>query len=115
MTSLFLHYTHTSLQLYFVCNHKIFVGEILATLDDIEEDVDNRQKVLDNKKENIDNREKEIGNGKEDISNGEKGIDNRKQMVEQSAYMSTMLNDFERAYNEVRINIDDADNIEDGM
>lgn len=71
--------------------------------------------MLDNKKENIDNREKEIGNGKEDISNGEKGIDNRKQMVEQSAYMSTMLNDFERAYNEVRINIDDADNIEDGM
>ena len=71
--------------------------------------------MLDNKKENIDNREKEIGNGKEDISNGEKGIDNRKQMVEQSAYMSTMLNDFERTYNEVRINIDDADNIEDGM
>ena len=71
--------------------------------------------MLDNKKENIDNREKEIGNGKEDISNGEKRIDNRKQMVEQSAYMSTMLNDFERAYNEVRINIDDADNIEDGM
>ena len=26
-----------------------------------------------------------------------------------------MLNDFERAYNEVQININDANNIEDGM
>ena len=101
--------------MYFACNHKIFVGEILATLDDYkEEDVGSGQKVLDNIKENIDNGEKDICNGKEDICNGDKGIDNRKQEVEWSAYMSTMLNDFERAYNEVWINIDD-DKIEDGM